>query len=135
MLDPVSPRNLESGPSGLTPGLPGLILPHSNCPGGKIVVKENSADQRPHCVKQFLWVIQKIRIKILFEGFTTWACLVYFRKKKFIHVISEKRYIIKSLKLRKALVGSSIQMKLKIRGFTFSAYSFDPKSGFTLPFN
>lgn len=59
-----------------------------------------------------------------------------FQKKTiFIHVISEKRYIIKSLKLRKALVGSSIQMKLKIRGFTFSAYSFDPKSSFTLPFN
>lgn len=57
-----------------------------------------------------------------------------FQKKEFIHVISEKRYIIKSLKLRKAL-DSSIQMKLKIRGFTFSAYSFDPKSSFTLPFN
>lgn len=73
----------------------------------------------------------KYYLRVLQHG-PVWFIL---EKKIFIHVISEKRYIIKSLKLRKALVGSSIQMKLKIRGFTFSAYSFDPKSSFTLPFN
>lgn len=74
----------------------------------------------------------KYYLRVLQQG-PVWFILE--KKKNFIHVISEKRYIIKSLKLRKALVGSSIQMKLKIRGFTFSAYSFDPKSSFTLPFN